>query len=193
MKPRFFATPETFRAWFEANHNREVELWVGFHKRNSGVPSITWPESVDAALCFGWIDGVRKNIDETTYMIRFTPRRARSKWSAVNLKRIDQLKGLDLVHAAGLKALADRVVQKPAGYAYEQRHQIVLDPAHEKLFRANKKAWMFFEKQANWYRKTTLWWVVSAKKEETRLKRLKQLIADSEHESRIAQLNRERR
>ena len=172
---------------------KQVELWVGFHKRDSGVPSITWPESVDVALCFGWIDGVRKSIDETKYMIRFTPRKARSKWSAVNLKRIEQLKSLGLVHASGLKSLAARVVEKPAGYSYEQRHQITLDPAQEKLFRANKKAWEFFQTQANWYRKTTLWWVASAKKEETRLRRLKQLIADSAQERRIAELNRERK
>jgi uncharacterized protein YdeI (YjbR/CyaY-like superfamily) len=193
MKPKFFATPDKFRAWFEANHDRQVEQWVGFHKRDSGVPSITWPESVDAALCFGWIDGIRKSIDETKYMIRFTPRKPRSKWSAINLKRMEELKHLGLVHASGLNALADRVIVKPAGYSYEQRHQITLDPAQEKLFRANKKAWEFFQKQANWYRKTTLWWIASAKREETRLKRLKQLITDSEHERPIAGLNRERK
>jgi uncharacterized protein YdeI (YjbR/CyaY-like superfamily) len=193
MRPKFFATPDNFRAWFEGNHDREVELWVGFHKRNSGVPSITWPESVDVALCFGWIDGVRKSIDEAKYMIRFTPRRASSKWSAVNLKRIEELKSLGLVHASGLKALAERIIEKPAGYSYEQRHQITLDPMQEKLFRANKKAWAFFENQAKWYRKTTLWWVTSAKKEETRLKRLKQLIEDSGQERWIAGLNRERK
>jgi len=193
MKPKFFATPDEFRAWFEANHDQQVELWVGFHKRDSGVPSITWPESVDVALCFGWIDGVRKSINETKYMIRFTPRKARSKWSAVNLRRIEELKSLGLIHASGLKSLTARVVEKPAGYSYEQRHQITLDPAQEKLFRANNKAWEFFQKQPKWYRKTTLWWVASAKKEETRLRRLKQLIGDSAQERRIAELNRERK
>ncbi len=191
MKPRFFATPDKFRSWLEANHDQEIELWVGFHKRDSGVPSITWPESVDAALCFGWIDGVRKSLDETKYMIRFTPRKGRSKWSAVNLRRVEKLESLGLMHPAGLKVLAERVVVKPAGYAYEQRHEITLDPAQEKLFRANEKAWEFFQKQANWYRKTSLWWVVSAKKEETRLKRLEQLIDDSGQGKHIAQLNRQ--
>ncbi len=163
---------------------------MGFHKRGSGLPSITWPESVDAALCFGWIDGVRKSVDEHAYTIRFTPRKARSIWSAVNTKRFDELKKLGLVHPAGAKAFAARVAEKSGIYAYEQRDQIVLDETKERLFRANQKAWRYFQEQPNWYRKTALWWVMSAKREETRSKRLSQLIADSGQGRPIAQLDR---
>ena len=163
---------------------------MGFHKRKSGVPSITWPESVDAALCFGWIDGVRKSIDEHAYTIRFTPRKTRSTWSAVNIKRVGELTKLGLMHAAGAKAFAERLAERSGIYAYEQRDQIVLDRAQERLFRAHAKAWRYFQEQPNWYRKTALWWVMSAKKEETRSKRLLRLIADSEQGRPIAQLDR---
>src|SRR5207302_5496036 len=120
-KPTFFPAPPDFRAWLETHHDKFPELLVGFYKKDSGKPSITWPESVDAALCFGWIDGVRKSIDETSYMIRFTPRRPNGTWSAINIKRLQQLKKMGLMHPAGIKAVAARSAKKSGIYAYEQR------------------------------------------------------------------------
>ncbi len=189
-EPKYFATAAKFRAWLEAHHAREQELWVGFCKRDSGVASITWPESVDEALCFGWIDGVRKRVDEARYKIRFTPRKATSKWSSVNIRRAQELAERGLMQAAGLRAFAQRTAERSGVYAYEQRHQVTFDQSQEALFRKHKKGWEFFQSQPNWYRKTALWWIVSAKREETRLKRLTQLIEDSEQGRRIAPLTR---
>jgi uncharacterized protein YdeI (YjbR/CyaY-like superfamily) len=121
-KPIFFPTPHDFRAWLEAHHSKCHELPVGFHKKSSSKPSITWPEAVDAALCFGWIDGVRKSLDETSYTIRFTPRRPTSTWSAVNIKHVQRLRKMGLMHAAGLQAFAARSPKKSGIYSYEQRH-----------------------------------------------------------------------
>ena len=188
--PTFFATPAEFRAWLEEHHAEARELWVGFYKVGSGRPSITWPEAVDEALCFGWIDGVRKGIDDASYIIRFTPRQARSTWSAVNIKRAQELIDLGLMHPSGLKAFAARAEEKSGIYAYEQRDAARLDEADERRFRDNSKAWDFFQAQAAWYRKTAIWWVVSAKKEDTRRKRLATLIEDSEHGRTIAPLTR---
>ena len=192
MQPEahFFATPEDFRTWLKHHHQSSNELLVGFYKKGSGNPSLTWPESVDQALCFGWIDGVRRNIDQDSYSIRFTPRKSTSKWSSVNIKRVTELTALGLMQPAGLKAFEQRTEDRSSVYAYEQRHTIKLNDKQAALFRANKKAWTFFEAQPNWYRKTALWWIMSAKKEETRLKRLTQLIADSEQGEPIAQLRR---
>ncbi|HEX4164477.1 MAG TPA: YdeI/OmpD-associated family protein [Bryobacteraceae bacterium] len=187
---KFFATAAEFRAWFETHHDQATEMWVGFHKRDSGRASITWPESVDVALCYGWIDGVRKSIDETSYKIRFTPRKKDSKWSAVNIRRVEELIACGLMQTAGRKCFDERVLKEPAGYAYEQRHLIQLDAAREKLFKKNKQAWKFFESQANWYKHTALYWVMSAKRPETREKRFKQLIDDSAAGQHIRQLRR---
>jgi uncharacterized protein YdeI (YjbR/CyaY-like superfamily) len=187
---RFFATAADFRAWMAAHHDKLPAQWVGFHKRDSGRPSITWPESVDVALCFGWIDGVRKSIDATSYKIRFTPRKKNSKWSSVNTKRVAELSTLGLMHAAGLTAFAGRKSDRSGIYAYEQRHLIELDPSQEKQFRRSKQGWKFFQAQPAWYRKTALWWVVSAKREETREKRLAELIEYSAQEKTIRQLTR---
>ena len=192
MTPPFFATPAEFRDWLEANHERASELWVGFYKRASGRPSITWPESVDEALCVGWIDGLRKSIDETSYMIRFTPRQAKSTWSAVNIGRVAELKKQKRMRAAGLKAFAQRSEAKSKIYAYEQRQNAALDPEAEQQFRAQPKAWKFFQAQPRWYRRTATWWVLSARKPETRQKRLATLIADSEAGRTIHQLTREK-
>jgi uncharacterized protein YdeI (YjbR/CyaY-like superfamily) len=178
MKPTFFATPSEFRRWLEEHHDATQEVWVGFHKKSSGKPSITWPEAVDEALCFGWIDGVRKGIDDVSYTIRFTPRKPRSIWSAVSVKRARELAGLGLMRTAGLKAFEERAEEKSGLYAYEQQ------------FRANKKAWDFFQAQAAWYRRAAIWWVISAKKEETRLKRLATLIEDPERGRTIPPLTR---
>jgi uncharacterized protein YdeI (YjbR/CyaY-like superfamily) len=189
-KPRFFATPGRFRAWLEKNHERTPVLLVGFHKKDSGRPSITWQEAVDQALCFGWIDGVRRSIDGGSYTIRFTPRKPRSTWSAVNIRRTKELIALGLVHAAGLQAFARRSDEKSAIYSYEQRHNAALDGSEEKQFRAEKAAWAFFEAQAPSYRRTAAYWVVSAKRPETRARRLATLIGDCAAGRRIAPLAR---
>jgi len=186
--PTFFATPDEFRAWLEAHHETETELVVGFHKKGSGRPSITWPESVDQALCFGWIDGIRRSLDEESYTIRFTPRKPRSTWSAVNINRARELIDEGLMRPAGLAAFEARADDRSAIYSYEQRHSAVLPPEMEERFRANRAAWRFFEAQPPSYRKTAIYWVTSAKKVETRQKRLTTLIEDSANGRRISQL-----
>ncbi len=187
-RPTFFPTPAGFRTWLEAHHHRLREQLVGFHKKSSGKPSITWPESVEVALCFGWIDGVRRSIDETSYTIRFTPRRPTSTWSAVNIKRVQQLKKTGLMHPAGLKAFAARSEKKSGIYSYEQRKSAKFTREQEKQFRANKSAWEFFRSQAPWYQRVTTYWVISAKKEETKLKRLSVLIDHSQNRRTLPQL-----
>jgi uncharacterized protein YdeI (YjbR/CyaY-like superfamily) len=186
----FFATPAVFRAWLRKHHARSRELWVGFHKRVTGKPSITWPESVDAALCFGWIDGVRLSIDETSYTIRFTPRKPTSTWSAINIKRVEELTRRGLMQPAGVSAFEARSEAKSAIYAYEQRHAAKLTAEQERRFRANKRAWAFFEAQPPWYRRTATWWVVSAKRADTRARRLDTLIEDSAAGRTIKHLTR---
>jgi uncharacterized protein YdeI (YjbR/CyaY-like superfamily) len=188
MQPTFFATPAKLRAWFEKNHDKADELFVGYYKKASGKPSITWPESVDQALCFGWIDGIRRTIDDASYMIRFTPRKPRSVWSAVNIKRAKELSELGLMTPAGLAAFQRRSDDRSAIYSYEQRKTAKLDAAYEKQFRANKKAWKNFQARAPSYQRAAAWWVISAKKEETRLRRLARLIDDSEHDRMIPEL-----
>jgi uncharacterized protein YdeI (YjbR/CyaY-like superfamily) len=193
MEPTFFATPSDFRTWLEGHHDNTRVLWVGFYKKKSGKPSITWPESVAQALCFGWIDGVRKGIDDVSYAIRFTPRKPRSIWSAVNVKRAKELTRLGLMRPAGLKAFRERTPEKSGLYAYEQKTAAGLDDACERQFRANKQAWDFFQGQRPSYRKAAIGWVMSAKKEETRLKRLAALIEDSAHGRTIPPLTRRTR
>jgi uncharacterized protein YdeI (YjbR/CyaY-like superfamily) len=190
MKPKFFPSPPDWHAWLEEHHQTHDELWVGFYKRSSKKPSITWPESVDGALCFGWIDGVRKSLDEVSYVIRFTPRRPRSVWSAINIRRVAELSSQGLMRPAGLEAFKKRTGNRSEIYAYEQRQGAKLSGVHAKEFRAHKKAWKFFLAQPPWYQRTASWWVISAKKEETRMKRLAQLIEDSEHERTIRELRR---
>jgi uncharacterized protein YdeI (YjbR/CyaY-like superfamily) len=179
MKPRFFATPAAFRAWLEKHHDTAEELWVGFYKKASGKASITWREAVDAALCFGWIDGIRKSIDDVSYTNRFTPRRQRSSWSAVNVGRVKELTRMGLMHPAGVMAFEGRTEQKTGIYSYEQRHEARLDATFGRQLRANKKAWSFFQDQAPSYRQACVVWVMSAKKEETRQRRLATLIDSS--------------
>lgn len=190
IKPVFFPAPPDWHAWLELHHATHDELWVGFHKRGSGKLSITWPEAVDGALCFGWIDGVRKSLGETSYVIRFTPRRARSIWSAINIKRVAELTSNGLMRPAGVQAFGRRTGNRSEIYAYEQRMGAKLTGLYEKEFRAHKKAWKFFQAQPPWYQRTASWWVISAKKKETRMKRLVQLIEDSEHERTIRELRR---
>lgn len=187
-KATFFATPAEFRAWLKKHHSSTSELWVGFYKKGSGRPSITWPEAVDEALCVGWIDGIRKSIDEESYRIRFTPRKPRSTWSAVNLARVEVLTREGRMRPAGLEAFAKRKEAKTGIYAYEQRKAAELDEASEQRFRSDPEAWEYFQSRPPGYRKTAIWWVVSAKREETRRKRLEQLIEDSRNQRPIAQL-----
>jgi uncharacterized protein YdeI (YjbR/CyaY-like superfamily) len=179
MDPSYFATPAEWRAWLTEHHDTAAELWVGFHKKASGRPSITWPEAVDQALCFGWIDGVRKSVDDSRYVIRFTPRRRNSVWSSVNVGRVEELTRLGLMHAAGLAAYEASAPAKSRVYSYEQRKSAKLPEPLERRFKRHRTAWEFFQAQPPGYRRTATWWVISAKKEETRLRRLETLIEDS--------------
>jgi uncharacterized protein YdeI (YjbR/CyaY-like superfamily) len=174
-KARFFPNPSAFRKWLAANHNKSEELWVGFYKKGSGKPSIDWPQSVDEALCFGWIDGVRKTIDEESYKIRFTPRRSTSVWSAVNMRNVERLIKEKRMQPPGMKAFELRKDNRSGIYAYEQRSPELVEPYAGK-FKRNKAAWKFYQAQPFYYRKTLNWYVLSAKQEETRLKRLAKLI-----------------
>ncbi len=181
MRPRFFAAPSEFRAWLEKHHATARELLVGFHKKGSGIPSITWPEAVDEALSFGWVDSVRRSIDDVSYANRFTPRTARSTWSARNIERANELTAQGRMHPAGRKAFEARRDDRSAIYSYEQRGQAKLGRAFERQFGSNTKAWEFFQAQPPGYRTTATYWVVSAKREETRRRRLATLIDDSAH------------
>lgn len=190
MKPTHFATPALFRAWLEKHHDSATELWVGYYKKASGKPSMTWPESVDQALCFGWIDGIRKSMDADRYMNRFTPRTARSNWSAKNIKRAKELIDLGLMRPAGLKAFEQRAEARSAGYSYEQRHLAALDPEQERQLRRNKKAWAYFQAQPPSYRQTAIWWVTSAKQDQTKDRRLARLIEESAADRTVPPLSR---
>jgi uncharacterized protein YdeI (YjbR/CyaY-like superfamily) len=178
MTPKFFSNQKEFRKWLEKNHKKEAELLVGFYKVGSGKPSMTWSQSVDEALCFGWIDGVRKSIDKDSYQIRFTPRKARSTWSAVNIKKMEELVKQGLMRPAGLAAFGNRKESNSKIYSYENE-AAKFSPAFEKQFKANKKAWKYFQSLAPGYRKTSVNWVMRAKQESTQIKRLAALIADS--------------
>src|SRR5438309_4270738 len=184
MNPNFFKTPSDFRKWLAANHAKSRELWVGFYKKNSGKLSITWPESVDEALCFGWIDGIRKNIDEESYMIRFSPRKPSSIWSAVNIRNAEKLIKEKRMQPAGLKAYEARKEYRSGIYSYEQRSPELVEP-YAGEFKRNKAAWKFFQAQPPSYRKMMNWFIVSAKQEDTRLKRLEKLIEASAREQRL--------
>jgi len=189
MKPTFFKTPAELRAWLAAERQTCLELWVGFYKKSSGKPSITYHEALDEALCFGWIDGVRYSVDRDTYTIRFTPRKPKSQWSTVNIKRAQQLSESGRMHLAGMEAFAGARDQ-PRKYSYEQRHEARFERSQERQFRSNPTAWNFFQSQPPWYRRTSTFWVTSAKKEETRQKRLANLIHESSQCRSIKQLAR---
>jgi uncharacterized protein YdeI (YjbR/CyaY-like superfamily) len=188
-KITFFRSPLQWRKWLEKNHAKAAELWVGFHKRHTSKSSITWPESVDEALSFGWIDGVRKSIDGERYKIRFTPRKKSSVWSTVNVKRVEVLRAEGRMHAAGEAAFAARKGHRSGIYAYEQRPQELIEP-YLGLLKKNKTACKFFETQAPWYRRTATWWVISARRDETRQRRFEQLVTDSAAGRRIGPLRR---
>jgi uncharacterized protein YdeI (YjbR/CyaY-like superfamily) len=190
MDPAYFATADEWRAWLAEHHDTAPELWVGFHKKASGRPSITWPEAVDQALCFGWIDGVRKSVDDGRYAIRFTPRRRNSIWSKINVGRVEELTRRGLMHVAGLAAYQASARAKSGVYSYEQRKGAKLPEPMERRFKRNPKGWRFFRAQPPGYRRTAAWWVTSAKKEETRQRRLAILIEDSAHGRAIKPLLR---
>jgi uncharacterized protein YdeI (YjbR/CyaY-like superfamily) len=187
-QPIFFAKPAQFRAWLQKHHATWPEQWIGFYRKDSGRPSITWPEAVDEALCFGWIDGLRKSVDKESYKIRFTPRRLKSTWSAVNTRRIEALARQGRVHPAGDQAFSQRLPGKTGVYSYENRRSAVLSSAARRQFRSSRAAWNWFQNQPASYRQTAIWWVVSAKRDETREKRLATLISDSAAKRKIAPL-----
>lgn len=186
MEPRFFATPADFRAWLSRHHASSDELLVGFWKKGSGNPSVDWPQARDQALCFGWIDGVRKSLGPESYTIRFTPRRPGSVWSKVNLERYAALKAEGAVTPAG-EAAFEAGKEDRSHYSYEaEARELAADETAR--FRANAKAWQDWEKRPPGYRKVALYWVTSAKKPETRARRLATLIDDSAHGRKIALL-----
>lgn len=184
MRAIFFATQGEFRKWLKKNHKTQIELLVGFYKVGSGKPSMTWSQSVDEALCFGWIDGVRKSIDEERYTIRFTPRRPNSIWSAINIKKVKELKKSGLMTAEGLKAFSLMTARRSKIYSHEKAPS-VLDTTYEKQFKKNKPAWDFFIAQAPSYRKVMIHWIMSAKQEKTKLSRLEKTIKVSEEQKRM--------
>jgi uncharacterized protein YdeI (YjbR/CyaY-like superfamily) len=186
MKPKLFSTPQAFQKWLAKNHATASELVVGFWKVGSGKQSMTWPESVDEALCFGWIDGIRRSLDEQSYTVRFTPRKPKSIWSSVNLERVEALKVEGRMQPSGLAAYEKLTENKSSVYSYEQRTVDLPEP-YSLLLRKNKQATKFFESQTATYRKAACWWVVSAKKVETRLKRIETLIELSEQGQLIPQ------
>ena len=187
-EPIFFDSPEAFYAWLEEHHDSETEVWVGYWKKATGKPSLTWSQAVDQALCFGWIDGVSKSIDAERHRQRFTPRKPNSNWSKVNIEKVARLTEAGRMRPAGVAAFERRRPEKTGVYSFERAEDAKLEPEHEALFRANAKAWEFFQSQPPGYRKTAIHLVVSAKKPETRERRLNQLIADSAAGLRIKQL-----
>lgn len=185
----FFKSAAELRRWLQKNHAGVGELWIGFYKKGADRRGVTYTEALDQALCFGWIDGIRKAVDAGSYTIRFTPRRPGSIWSLVNTRRVRELRKRGLMHAAGLRAFQERDPEKSERYSYEQRTR-GLSPIYERKFRAHRAAWTFFQAQPPGYRRTAGWWVVSAAREETRLRRLDQLIADSAQGRRLGLLAR---
>ena len=192
MEPTFFESPAELRRWFEANHATAGELHIGLYKRSSGKSGISYAEALDEALSFGWIDGLRKGLDANRWMIRFTPRTSRSIWSAVNIRRAGELVHLGRMRPAGLKALEGRDPARANLYSYE-RQSATLAAGDDSAFRANRIAWDFFEAQAGSYRRAAIWWVVSAKQEATRVRRLRALIEHSEMGQRLPSLISPRR
>ena len=178
MKPKFFATPQAFRNWLEKNHATKTELFVGFHKKDSGKKSITYKQALDEALCFGWIDGVRKRLNDTSFVQRFTPRRANSIWSLINVRHVERLRKESRMQPAGLAAFEQREAKRTGVYSFENRPR-ELSLEFMKQFQANKKAWDFFQSEPPYIKRVCIFWVMSAKKEETKIRRLEQLIESS--------------
>jgi uncharacterized protein YdeI (YjbR/CyaY-like superfamily) len=190
VKALFFATPEEFGAWLEEHHESETELLVGFYKKGSGKPSITWPESVEQALRFGWIDGIRRSLGEESYTIRFTPRKPSSNWSKVNVATVERLKAEGSMAPAGLRAYEARREDRTGLYSFERRQAAELPPDFERRFQASRKAWEWFSSRPPGYRRTATHWVVSAKRDDTRRRRLETLIDCSAEGRKIPLLAR---
>lgn len=186
-KPRFFSCADEFRRWLESNHHRDTVLWVGYHKVGSGRPSMTWNESVDQALCFGWIDGKRKSVDETSYKIRFTPRRRNSIWSDKNIRRMEELIQNGCVHPSGMVAYQRRSDSRSGTYSYEQP-EVRLSPDQLDALKADKSGWRYFQSLPDSARRASIWWVVSAKRPETRARRFEKLLDCCRNECRIPPL-----
>jgi uncharacterized protein YdeI (YjbR/CyaY-like superfamily) len=183
----FFKTTAALRKWLEKNHNKKDELWMGYYKKSSGKQGVIYKQALDVMLCFGWIDGISKGIDDEKYCQRYTPRRAKSIWSAVNIKKIEELSKAGMMHEAGLAAFNNRDKKLAGLYSFEQK-EIKMPTVFLKMLKANKKAWEYFSKMPPGYRKTATWWVISAKQEETKLRRIRTLIADSEAGRKIGPL-----
>lgn len=175
MKVKHFSSQSDFRKWLERNHNKKTELYVGFHKVKTGKPSMNWSQSVDQALCFGWIDGIRKSIDTESYCIRFTPRKLSSNWSEINLKKVDELTKQGLMMESGLEIYRNRKEEKTKIYSFENRPKKFSEEIENK-FKANKDAWDIFNKKPPSFRKMMTFWIMSAKQEKTRYARLEKLI-----------------
>jgi len=189
MEPIFFPTPAKWRAWLKKHHASKAELLVGFYKRDSGKPSITWPESVDQALCFGWIDGVRRRVDAVAYTIRFTPRKVTSTWSAINVRRVAELEAEGLVHEAGRKVFVARHKSQAQGYSIKNdRKDVKLSPADARVFKANKKAWAWYQQQPPWYQRQAAWYIASAKQAATRARRLARIIDDNARQRTVKEM-----
>jgi uncharacterized protein YdeI (YjbR/CyaY-like superfamily) len=186
--PIYFTSPDELRDWFDANHQTATELWHGSYKKAAGKPTVTWSEAVDEALCVGWIDSVRYSLDPERSAQRFTPRRKGSNWSAVNIAKVKALTEEGRMRPAGLAAFEARSEERSAIYSYEQRHLAALDPDEEAAFRADEPAWDRFQAFPPSYRRTAIYWVVTAKKPETRVRRLATLIEDSAAGRRLKQL-----
>jgi uncharacterized protein YdeI (YjbR/CyaY-like superfamily) len=174
--PKFFKSAQAFSSWFQANAATADELLVGFYKVGSGQPSMTWPEAVDEALCYGWIDGVRRRVDDAAYSVRFTPRRRSSIWSAVNIAKYQALQAQGSITPAGAQAFVHRKADKSVIYAYEQAHTAELLAQEQAAFQRDGAAWTYFEATPPGYRKVMLHWVTTAKKPETRVARLAKLV-----------------
>jgi uncharacterized protein YdeI (YjbR/CyaY-like superfamily) len=175
----YFSSPAAFGRWLEKNHAKKSELWLGYHRKETGRPSLTWSESVDEALCWGWIDGIRKSVDATRFTARFTPRRPGSIWSQINLRKVEALIASGRMQSPGLAAFRARRADRSGVYSFEQGKKAKLPPAYERVFRRNRAAWEFFRTRSDAYRRVTSWWVISAKQEETRRRRLGILIESS--------------
>ncbi len=184
MNPVYFQDQNEFRKWLEMNHNKESEIIVGYYKVGSGKHAMTWSQSVDQAICFGWIDGIRRSVDKERYSIRFTPRKLTSIWSNVNIKKVGELEKKGLMKKPGLEVYNNRKESKSGIYSFESEI-IKLDDNFERIFKANKNAWDFFEKQAPSYQKTRSHWIMSAKQESTKISRLNKLILASEKHNRL--------
>jgi uncharacterized protein YdeI (YjbR/CyaY-like superfamily) len=192
MDLKYFKSAADFRKWLEKNHAVSKELWVAFYKKSTNLKGITYPEAVDQALCFGWIDGIKKKVDELSYTNRFTPRKSKSIWSSINTKRVKELTQLGFMHSSGLQVFNQRDKKKIKLYSYEREIR-KLDDQYETIFKTHENAWKFFLTQPPSYRKVASHWVMSAKKEETRLKRLNILIEDSTSGKRLAVVTLESR